>query len=142
MMSLFGGGLRAKRRRGHALMESALIFTPFITLAVGTMEFGNLALCQNSITYASTQGARWAMVRGFNSTSPASASAVTDYVRTQALGVMDPNNVTVTTTWPDGDNKPGHRVRVVVQYTYAPIERLAFTINVPIAATSEVLIRQ
>jgi Flp pilus assembly protein TadG len=133
---------RQTRRRGHALMESALVFTPFIALVLGTMEFGNLAMYQNSVTYASTQGARYAMVRGYNATSPATTTTVQDYVRTQCYGLKDPNNVTVTTTWPDGDNKPGHRVKVVVQYSYSPMERLAFAINIPIAASSEVLIRQ
>lgn len=134
--------IRRKSRRGHALMESALVFTPFLTLVLGTMEFGNLAMCQNSITYASTQGARYAMVRGYNSASPATTTSVSNYVKTQCYGLRDPNNVFVTTTWPDGDNKPGRRVRVVVQYTYTPMERLPFTINIPIASRSEVLIRQ
>lgn len=141
-MTLLGKRLTIRRRRGHALMESALVFAPFMVLTVGTMEFGNLAMYQNSLTYASTQGARWAMVRGFNSASPATASSVRNYVRTQASGVKDPNNISVTTTWPDGDNKPGRRVRVVVQYTYSPMERLAIKLNIPIAASSEVLIRQ
>ena len=36
--------IRGRRGRlGHALMESALVFTPFVTLVLGTMEFGNVA---------------------------------------------------------------------------------------------------
>lgn len=139
---MIGGRLRRARRLGHAMMESALVFTPFVALVLGTMEFGNVAMCQNSIAYASTQGARYAMVRGYNATSPATTTSVRDFVRTQCYGLRDPSNVTVTTTWPDGDNKPGHRVKVVVQYSYSPIERLSFTINIPMAASSEVLIRQ
>ena len=61
---------------------------------------------------------RWAL--GYDSTSPATTTSVRDYVRIQGYGLKDPTNVTVPTTWPDGHNKQGHRVKVVVPYTYAP----------------------
>lgn len=133
---------RRLRERGHAILETALVFVPFLTLVGGIMEFSRLTLIRNSITYAATQGARYAIVRGYNAASPATTTSVATYVRTQSLGVSNPSAITVTTTWPDGDNKPGHRVRVQVGYNFQPVAALALKTAIPVSATSVMLIRQ
>jgi hypothetical protein len=49
--------------------------------------------------------------------TPATTATVQTYVRSRALGMVP----TVTTTWPDGTNAPGNRVRVRVQQSFTPL---------------------
>jgi Flp pilus assembly protein TadG len=133
---------KRRRRRGHAMMETAYLFLPFAMLVLGTIEFCRLMLIRNSIAFAASQGARYASVRGQKSASPVTSATVTTYVRSQCFGVGDPSAINVTTTWPDGDNKPGSRVKVVVSYNYQPAELLVLKNTIALGSASQLVIRQ
>ena len=99
-------------RRGSAMLESALSLTLLLTMLFGIIEFGRATWMYSLTSYLANEGARYAMVRGGASASPADAAAVSAYVRGLAVGV-DPAALTVDTTW-SPDNAPGSMVTVKV----------------------------
>ena len=124
------------------MMETAYLFLPFAMLVLGTVEFCRLMLIRNSLAFAASQGSRYAAVRGQKSAAPASTSDVAAYVRSQCFGVGNPATIAVATTWPDGDNKPGSRVKVVVSYNYQPAELLVLKNTITLGSASQLVIRQ
>ncbi len=101
------------RRRGSSMVEFALVFLVFLLMVAGTLEIGRAVWAYNTLAHAARQGARFAMIRG--SQNPATADQVRTVVRNAAVG-LDPNQITVTTTWPSGVAR-GNEVRVAVRYT-------------------------
>jgi len=107
-------------RGGQAMLEFAMTAVVFFTMVFGIIEFGYAFYCYDLCSYAAKNGTRYAIVHGSNSGSPAQASDVKSYVLTQIAG-LDPNNVTVNTTW-SPDNSPGSAVTVQVQYNFHFVE--------------------
>ena len=103
-------------RRGSAMLESALSLTLLLTMLFGIIEFGRATWMYSLTSYLANEGARYAMVRGGASASPADAAAVSAYVRGLAVGV-DPAALTVDTTW-SPDNAPGSMVTVKVASSF------------------------
>jgi hypothetical protein len=70
--------------------------------------------------------------------SKADQQNVQDYVR--SVSPLDPNNVFVTTTWPDGNNEPGSKVIVRVDYPFTFTLPILFGSGIPLTSTSEMVI--
>src|SRR5437660_8183268 len=68
---------RARTQKGSALMESAFVFTAFMVIIFGIMDWGRMMLANNFVSYAAREGARYAIVHGSSSPHPAQASDVT-----------------------------------------------------------------
>ncbi len=132
---------RRRGEQGQTMLESALVLIPFLLLIFGSIEFGAALFAANFVSYAAGEGARYAIVHGSASPSPATATAVSAYVKGLAVGIPGANALTVTTTWPT-DNKPGSLVKVKVQYNYQPMTMLAFQNAIPLHAESQMVIRQ
>ena len=126
---------RARGERGSALVEFALSATILLTLVFGVMIMSLALYSFHFIAEAAREGTRYAIVRGsscssygkFTSTCPVTTSAqVQTYVRSLGLPGINPNNMTVTTTWPTTGstcspsllpcNNPGNLVHVTVSY--------------------------
>jgi Flp pilus assembly protein TadG len=101
-----------KRNKGAAIVEFALGFMLFIMMLVGLMEFGRAVWVYTTVAQATRQGARYAVVHG--SANPATADQIASVVAANAVG-LDPNNLTVTTTWSPA-NQRGAVVQVQVRY--------------------------
>jgi Flp pilus assembly protein TadG len=124
----------ARSERGAAVVEFALS-----TIVLFTFMFGLMAMCTALYSYdfiaeAAREGSRYAMVRGssclqygFTSACQVTTSAqVQTYVRGLAFPGINPNNLTVTATWPTTGaactpsvtpcNNPGNLVQVTVSY--------------------------
>ena len=134
------GSPRFASQRGNTLLESALVIQVFVLLVFGAIEFGRLIYTYNFIAYAAREGTRYASVRGNDSGHPASASAVSTYVKGEAIALKSAN-ITVTTTW-SPDNHAGSVVRVKVSYTYAPLLRFILPNSLSLASTSQTVISQ
>jgi len=80
---------------GQALLEFAFASILFFMVLFGIVEFGLVIWQYNALADLSQEGARWASVHGADSSTPASTSAVQDYVRSRAVTIA---TVTVTTT--------------------------------------------
>ena len=129
---------------GSAIVEIAMSIILLLTFIFGVMEAASALYVFHFISEAAREGARYAIVRGSNAGTAcgtsynsydciASSGNVQSYV--QNLGFVDPNNMTVTTTWsvytkgnscpasPSPCNSPGNLVTVQVQYN--------FPLNVP-----------
>jgi Flp pilus assembly protein TadG len=119
-------------QKGSVLVESAITLLIVLLFLIGIMEGGLLIWSYNTVAFAAREGTRYATVRGADSSSPASASTISTYVKAQAVG-LDPNLMTVTTTW-NPSNSPGGFVQVVVQYQYSTLTSLF--VSAPIALTS------
>ncbi|ANB76578.1 pilus assembly protein TadG [Paraburkholderia phytofirmans OLGA172] len=86
----------ARRQRGVAALEFALISTIFFTLLIGVMEMGRVLFYWNSAAEATRLGARVAVVCDINSSQSASNPVIKDMQ--QMLPILQPSNVTVTYT--------------------------------------------
>lgn len=131
---------RARSQRGSAIVEGALCLTVFLMLIFGIMDFGRAVFGYNFVSAGAREGSRYAMTRGASSGRIATASAVTAYVKTWAVG-LDPTAISVNTTWTP-DNQPGSVVKVNVQYTFQPIVPYMPSGSLTVQATSQMLISQ
>lgn len=129
---------------GSELLEFALCANVFFAFIFGFMEVCVVLLMMNSVTESARQAARWASVRGANSsvtvngttscgnpnitTCPAQGSDV----QTFAKGLPGMSAATVTVNWCNSDGttgcttspsnaKPGNIVKVKVSYKFASV---------------------
>jgi Flp pilus assembly protein TadG len=127
-----------RKRRGTSLVETSLVIVVFLTLILGTLDLGLGVLRNNALSQAARQMARQAVVHGSLSSSPwgpgaygpvaaSDTGAIATALQPYLIG-MDPANVTVTVTWPDGGNAPdqGNRVRVALSTPYQPMMTFLF----------------
>lgn len=106
-------------QRGDTLIELSLSFLLFFTMLCAVMEFGRAVCAYNVLAGAAREGARYAIVHGSASGSPATNTDIQTVVRRWAIG-LDSSSVNVTTTWASG-NGPGAPVLVTVQYTLSSL---------------------
>ena len=117
-------------RRGVAAVEGALILSALMLLLFVIMDLG-LAVCRYNILSATARNlARAAIVRGADAAPQLSAWGPNPYsgnagdssamatVASAWLATMNPGDVTMQLTWPDGDNQPDHRVSVQLGYNH------------------------
>lgn len=131
---------RVRGQRGNALVEGALTLLLFLTIIIGLMEFGRYVWAFNEIAYAAREGARYAIVRGSTSSSPATATTVTQAVQAAAVG-LDPNAMTVAVNW-SPNNKPGSSVQVKVSYTLVPATSLIPPTSMTVGTTASMVVLQ
>jgi hypothetical protein len=118
---------RRRRTRGQALVEFALVVPWFFLMLFGIIEAGRFIYYYETLSNATREGARYAIVNGANtlgcpSGPPAPGTSGCDVagnnvvarVRQSALGMA---GVGVTPTWAP-DNGRGSTVRVDATYTY------------------------
>jgi len=142
-----------RRRRGAAMVETAVVLTVLLTLIFGTLDLALAVRQYNAVADAARQVTREAIVRGEYAGPRKSPWGPTTYVGTAAddhdisravlaaIVGMEPSDVNIKVEWPDGTNAIGKRVRCTVSTTYQPIiTRLALTTDVPLTATSTTLI--
>ena len=109
------------RRSGAALVEAAFVVPVLLLLLYGVFCGAIMVITVDQVDTAAREGARWASVRGagyaFDSKQlPATAADVSAYVKDQGV-TLDPNQMTVNTTW-NSNNRPGNYVTVEVVYNW------------------------
>lgn len=101
---------------GQALTEVTIVLVLFIMLIFGIIDGARLIWDYSVVSNSASEAVRWAAVRGSQSTSPADATAITDFAKSMAVGLVA-DDITVTPTWiPAGNTDPGSVVPVRVQY--------------------------
>ena len=117
-------------RRGAALVEGAIVLTVFLTIIFAMFDLGLAVMRENTLAEAARRLAREASLRGEKAAAdrplwgPASrietADAPTDLASTarSKLLMVDPADVQIEVTWPDGRNRSGDRVTVVLTYQH------------------------
>jgi len=104
--------IHTQRRRGSSMVEFAMVFILFMTMAVGLMEGGRMVWVYTTLSHAARQGARYAVVHGVN--SPVPDSNIAAVVHANSIGLA-PKDVIVKTAWEAGKGK-GSIVEVDVAY--------------------------
>ena len=129
---------KARLQRGANLVEASLALLLTLTILFGVMEFGRAVWVYNTVAHAAREGARYAIVRGSNSKTPATVQDVQGVVKRQAVGLL-PANTQVTVSWIP-DKAPGSSVKVAVTYTFSFIASFVAKGALSLKGTSEMVI--
>lgn len=127
---------RRERSRGQALVEFSLVALVFFPLLYGIIEVGRFIFYYEVLSNATREGARYAIVHGASSYCPsgpmpagdkppiacydATGANVVQRVQQTAFGTLNAA-LSVTPTWPDGNNGREQTVNVAASYTYRTI---------------------
>jgi Flp pilus assembly protein TadG len=122
------------------MIEVAISFLLFFAVLCAIMEFGRLVFAYNVLAGATREGARYAIVHGSSSGSPATANDIAAVVKKWTIG-LDSNAVTVTTTWTPS-NAPRGKVNVAVRYNATPLTGMIFGGAVALGSSSQMVISQ
>lgn len=120
-------GFDGRCESGQALIEAAIVL-PVIFAFVFTL----IELCLAFYTFcmiseSAREGTRYAIVHGATcqtaakSSCTASASSLNTYVTNIGWPNLGNGTMTASTTFPDGNENPGNRVQIMVNYTF-PIQ--------------------
>lgn len=133
--------MSTRDQAGQATVEFALAIPLFLLLAFGALELNRAIWQQNTLAFAVREGARYAVTHGSASDDPVgppplSDQPVKDAVLRNAIGS---GNVTVTVSWPDGNNDRGSRVSVEASGTFSALGLRGF-FNVTLRGGSTMVI--
>ena len=113
-----------RREHGQAAVEFAFALVIVLFLIAGFFDLGRGVWHYNGLSQAVRTGARYGIVHGSNSGAAvgiASCGATLEnLVKGRVAGLL-PGDISVTCTWPDGDNNPGIEVKVEASATWVPI---------------------
>lgn len=107
----------ARDRNGAAAVEFAFVTPAFLLVIFGIIEFGSFGSSQQALTEAVHEGARYAVVHGSKSSSPATASSLESLVQNSS-SALTPNSVSVTVTF-SPNNSPGSTVTIIATYPWS-----------------------
>lgn len=122
-------------QKGTTILEFALVAMAFFLLTLGLMDISRAVWAYHSLSYGAREGARYAIVHGNRSNSPATAAIVESTVQGQIPNLQ---GVTVTTTW-NPNNAQASTVEVQAEYTFQPIMPV-FNFTIPLTATSRMAV--
>ena len=129
---------RKANQRGSALIEFALVAVQLCLVLFSLIEFSRMVLVSTTVAHAARTGVRYAIVHGGNRTGtgvdgpsgPSGYTEITSNVTKYAsTGLLDTSRLTITVTYPDGNNDTGSRVSVTVVYPYDPFVVLPLHFN-------------
>jgi Flp pilus assembly protein TadG len=110
--------------QGSSLVEFAMTVPVLLTFFFGLIQVCIATYTRSAISECAREGTRYAMVHGTNCLTANSASctvnaqAVNTYVSSSPWPNIGGGTMTVNTTYPDGNEKPGSRVQVAVSYAF------------------------
>lgn len=113
-----------RKEEGQSMVELALTLPVLMMFIIGFMQFCLVFYTYNAISEMAREGTRYAMVRGASCVTSASASCtvtaanVNSYVQGITLLNGKSSAMTVSTTYPDGNESAGSRVKVSISYVY------------------------
>ena len=122
-------------------MEFALLATPCLLLIFAVINFAVALYTYDFVCYTAQEAARYAIVNGATSPSPATAANIQTYVDSLVVGVLNTHQLTVNTTW-NPNNKPGSVVTVQVSYVYQPVASFVSSANITMTRTAAMVISQ
>jgi hypothetical protein len=114
----------SRNEDGQSIIELALTLPILMTFSIGFMQICMAFYIHEAISEEVREGTRYAMVRGSSclTSGGASCTATAADVNTvvSGIGFVNPNSgsMVVNTTYPDGNENPGSRVKVSVQFVF------------------------
>lgn len=126
---------------GSAVLEFGLVVVMFFMFVFGVMDFGRALYAYHFVSNAACEATRYAIVRGSSSTQPVTAADIESYVKSRAPQGIDPNKLTVSTTWSPNDS-PGSTVRVQVSDNFQFMTPVLVTYKMTLNDSSQMVISQ
>lgn len=126
---------------GTALVEFGLVIVVFFMFVFGVMDFGRALYTYHFVSNAACEATRYAMVRGSSSTDPATAAEIEGYVKSLAPQGIDPNTLTVSTSW-SPSHAPGSSVRIQVSDNFQCMSPFFRTYHMKLSDSSQMVISQ
>lgn len=111
----------ARDRSAASVLELVFVLPVVILILLGTIDISMLIYAYGTVAEAARAGARYAIVHGSASSSPAGPTANNAAVASAAqvyAPALNPASLTVTSNWPSGSNDPTRSVTVNVSYQY------------------------
>lgn len=105
-----------REQSGSVATEFAMVLPIFIALLFGIMQVALILHADMTLSQAMRDGARFAIVNGASSATPATKAQV-EAAAKQAASLLDQAHLTVLATWIP-DNLPGSRVLVAGSYIF------------------------
>jgi len=140
---------------GQTIVESALSLTLLLGMLFGAMFGGLMLYTYHYLSFVARVGNRYAMVRGSacnpSGGMPDCPNVTSDQVQTYVRGFhyagIDPNQLTVTVTWPnqvgtDPGNNPGEPVQVRASYPFTLSVPFVTLRTLTLHSTSQMVISQ
>lgn len=118
--------------QGQTLLEFAFSVLTLTLLIFAVFEISLMMYTYVTLGDAVQEGVRYAVVHGATS-SNCSGPGCGDSTGTNIVAAVDSvanvsfhniSRMTVTPSWPDGDAQPGHRVKVLLSYSYIPFIKI------------------
>src|SRR5262245_33052827 len=128
-----------RSKAGATMVEFLFIAVLLFLVVFASLEFDRMLFVYTALADAAKAGVRYGTVRGSNRTSGSLSSSDTTEIQTLVKSYVqgvDKSRLTVTVTYPDGNNQIGSRVSVVAQYSYDPWVGLPLS-GVTLSATSK-----
>lgn len=135
-------------QNGQALVETALTFTVLMTFFLAFMEICLIFYSYCMIAESAREGTRYASLHGSTcvtasqATCTASASSVNTYISSISWPNLGGGTLSGATTFPDGNEAPGSRVKITVSYIFPITVPFLPAQSVSMASTSESYILQ
>jgi Flp pilus assembly protein TadG len=133
---------------GSTLIEFSATLSVLMTFVYVLMQISMLLYTYGMISECAREASRYASVRGSTcqTSSSTSCTATTTSVSSYATGRGFPNLggsvLSATTTYPDGNEAPGSRVRVQITYPYSVSLPLVQKRTISLEVASEMYIVQ
>jgi Flp pilus assembly protein TadG len=148
---------------GSGLVEYAIVFLLFMTMILGTIDFGRALYTYHFLSNVTRDATRWAAVNGstcngdnscngagYMNTNPATQSDVQTYVKNHTPPGIDKTKITTTVTWPVSadspavcgttTNAPGCTVQVQTSYVFSFLFAFVHKNTVTMSSTSDMII--
>jgi len=112
-------GRAGRKRSGATAVEMAFVLPVVLLFLLGSMEVAQVMYAYGTVSEAARGGARYAIVHGASASSPVGPTANDATVETVTRSyapALDPNRVTVTSSWGAGTNDATSPVTVTVTY--------------------------
>lgn len=126
---------------GSALLEFGIVIAIFFMFVFGVMDFGRALYTYHFVSNAACEATRYAMVRGASSIQPVTSTDIENYVKSITPEGVDPNKLTVTTTW-SPDDSPGSTVRVQVSDNFSFMTPVLVKYKMNLSDSSQMVISQ
>jgi Flp pilus assembly protein TadG len=133
--------VRASKKddQGVSVLEFGLVVLVFYAFVFGVMDFGRALYSYHFVSHAAREATRYAIVHGAQSSDPATANDIAQYVKNITPNGIDPNAITVSATW-SPDNTPGSNVRIQVQDNFHFVMPLLLTTHMNLSSASQMVI--
>ena len=134
------------REKGQAMVEFSMLGIVLFIMIFGMIDAGRAVWNYNTLSHATREGTRYAIVHGADSSNPSGPDSANftppsdDVMVTQTIekygSGLDPDRLTVTSEWLDGSNERGNSIKVTSSYDYQPMFNFFGTLSFTLTSSS------